>query len=258
MIQGLDKGSVYRSHYIPNTEEDRGAMLRTLGIDSVEELFTDIPEELRNPPLDIPPPMSELELRRELEHLAAQNLHARACTSFLGAGVYNHFSPSIVRAIITRGEFLTAYTPYQAEASQGTLQVTYDFQTLVCNLLGMEIADAGMYDGASALAEAALAACRITGRDRVGLLDTVSPTYRQVIQTYTRPQGIEMVDLNAKHLVFPRIWRASSYSTPTTSAILKTSPRWSASPTRVARCSWPPSIRSPWAFFVRREIMART
>ena len=198
MIQGLDKGSVYRSHYIPNTEEDRGAMLRTLGIDSVEELFTDIPEELRNPPLDIPPPMSELELRRELEHLAAQNLHTRACTSFLGAGVYNHFSPSIVRAIITRGEFLTAYTPYQAEASQGTLQVTYDFQTLVCNLLGMEIADAGMYDGASALAEAALAACRITGRGRVGLLDTVSPTDRQVIQTYTRPQGIEMVDLNAQ------------------------------------------------------------
>ena len=197
MIQGLDQGSVYRSHYIPNTEEDRGAMLRILGIDSVEDLFTDIPEELRNPPLDIPPPTSELELRRELEDLAARNLHTRACTSFLGAGVYNHFSPSIVRAIITRGEFLTAYTPYQAEASQGTLQATYDFQTLVCNLLGMEVADAGMYDGASALAEAALAACRITRRGRVGLLDSVSPSYRQVIQTYTGPQGIEIVDLDA-------------------------------------------------------------
>ena len=143
MIQDVEKASGHKSHYIPNTEQDRKEMLRVLGIEAVEELFTDIPEELRDPRLDIPAPLSELELKRELEALAAQNRHIGSCVSFLGAGAYNHFSPSIVRSIISRGEFLTAYTPYQAEVSQGTLQVTYDFQTMICNLMGMEVADAG-------------------------------------------------------------------------------------------------------------------
>ena len=172
-------------------------MLRTLGIGSVEELFTDIPEKYRNPVMDLPTPLSELELRRELESMAAINLHPGRVAWFLGAGAYNHFIPAIVRSIISRGEFLTAYTPYQAEVSQGTLQATYEFQTMVCNLLAMEVADAGMYDGASALAEAALMACRITGRGRVAVLDTVSPTYRQVIDTYTGPQRIQVGALNA-------------------------------------------------------------
>ncbi len=185
-------------HYIPNTEEDRAEMLRTLGIDAVEDLFADIPQEFRNPPLNIPPPLSELELRRELETLASRNRNLRDCASFLGAGVYNHFSPSIVRSIISRGEFLTAYTPYQPEVSQGTLQATYDFQTMVCNLFGMEVANAGLYDGASALAEAALMACRITGRGHVILQDAVSPAYRQVINTYTQPQGIEVNTLDPR------------------------------------------------------------
>ena len=110
-------------------------------------------------------------------------------------GAYNHFIPSIVRALITRGEFLTAYTPYQPEVSQGTLQATFDFQTLVCNLLEMEVADAGMYDGATALAEAALMACRITGRRNVAALNTLSPTYRQVVETYTAPQSIDVTDI---------------------------------------------------------------
>ncbi len=184
-------------HYIPNTEDDRAAMLRTLGIDRIDDLFTDIPPEFRNPPLNLPPPMSEMELRREIGAMAGSNAHSGGHVSFLGAGAYNHFSPSIVRAIITRGEFLTAYTPYQPEVSQGTLQVTFDFQTMICNLLGMEVSDAGMYDGASALAEAALMACRITDRGRVVVLDTVSPSYREVIGTYTSPQGIEVSTLDA-------------------------------------------------------------
>ena len=199
MVQDVDQSSGNRFHYIPNTEDDRREMLRTLGIDTVEELFTDIPQEHRNPPLDIPPPLSELELRREIEGLAAQNRHLKEYTSFLGAGAYNHFSPSIIRSIISRGEFLTAYTPYQAEASQGTLQATYDFQTMICNLLGMEVTDAGMYDGASSLAEAALMSCRITGRGSVSVMDTVSTIYREVVETYTHPQDIKINVLDSRN-----------------------------------------------------------
>ena len=186
------------SHYIPNTDEDRREMLRALGIGSVEEIFTDIPETYRNPTLDLPPPLSELELKREIESMAADNRHPGLLACFLGAGAYNHFIPAIVRSIISRGEFLTAYTPYQAEVSQGTLQATYEFQTMVCNLLAMEVADAGMYDGASALAEAALMACRITGRGRVAVLDTISPAYREVIDTYTSPQRIPVSIMDAR------------------------------------------------------------
>ena len=198
MAQNIDKASRHPFHYIANTEADRREILRTLGIQSVDELFTDIPEEFRNPPLDLPPPLSEMELRRELESLAAKNLHPGGRACFLGAGAYYHFIPSVVRSIISRGEFLTAYTPYQPEVSQGTLQATYDFQTMICNLLGMNVADAGMYDGASALAEAALMACRITGREYVAILNTVSPTYRQVVNTYTDPQGIQIRTLDAR------------------------------------------------------------
>ena len=203
MIRDVEKASEYRSHYIPNTDADRQEMLRVLGIGAVEELFTDIPGEFRNPPLDLPAPLSEMELRRELEGLADRNLNLKGCTSFLGAGAYNHFYPSIVRAIISRGEFLTAYTPYQAEASQGTLQATYDFQTMICNLYGMEVSDAGMYDGGSALAEAALMACRITGRGRLAVLEGVSPTYLQVVNTYAAPQGIETCVLDARATEMP-------------------------------------------------------
>ncbi len=203
MVQDVDWASGNNFHYIPNTEDDRRQMLRTLGIDTVEDLFTDIPQEHRNPPLNIPPPLSELELRREIEGLAAQNRHLKEYTCFLGAGSYNHFSPSMIRSIITRGEFLTAYTPYQAEVSQGTLQATYDFQTMICNLLGMEVTDAGMYDGASALAEAALMACRITGRGRVSVMDTVSTIYRQVVETYTHPQDIKINGLDSRNPQIP-------------------------------------------------------
>ena len=178
--------------YIPNTPDEQAAMLATLGVASIDELFQDIPEEFRNPPLDLPQPMSELEVQKELDGLASRNRALASGPSFLGAGCYNHFIPAIVKALMTRGEFLTAYTPYQAEASQGTLQVIYEFQTLISHLYGMEVANAGMYDGATSLAEGVLMACRVTRRSRVAVADTLSPFYRQVIGTYCQAQGIEI------------------------------------------------------------------
>ena len=167
-------------------------MLATLGVASIDELFQDIPDEFRNPPLALPQPMSELEVQKELAGLASRNRPLGSGPSFLGAGCYNHFIPAIVKALMTRGEFLTAYTPYQAEASQGTLQVIYEFQTLISNLYGMEVANAGMYDGATSLAEGVLMACRVTRRSRVAVADTLSPYYRQVIEAYCQAQGIEI------------------------------------------------------------------
>ncbi|MBI4340436.1 MAG: aminomethyl-transferring glycine dehydrogenase subunit GcvPA [Chloroflexi bacterium] len=189
--------------YTPNTDADRQAMLKAIGVSSVADLFQDIPAAYRRPPLDLPSPLSELELRRELEALAAQNRHAGMGPSFLGAGAYNHFVPAVSQAIISRGEFLTAYTPYQAEVSQGTLQVTYELQSLTCQLLDMEVANAGMYEGASALAEAALMACRVTHRYRVAYRDTLSPAYRAVVATYTAPHGIGLYPVGPRDALKP-------------------------------------------------------
>jgi len=180
----------FQSHYIPNTTDEQAEMLASLGIDSIDQLFTDIPDEFRNPVLDLPAPMSELEIQRELGGMAAKNRSLGSGPSFLGAGSYDHFIPALIKPLITRGEFITAYTPYQAEASQGTLQVIYEFQTLICNLYGMEVANAGMYDGATSLAEAALMACRVTKREKVSVADTVSPAYSAVIHTYCQSQDI--------------------------------------------------------------------
>ena len=167
-------------------------MLVALGISSIDDLFMDIPEQHRNPSLNLPEPLSELEIQQELSGLAEKNRHTSSGPSFLGAGAYNHFIPAVVKALMIRGEFLTAYTPYQAEASQGTLQVIYEFQTLISNLYAMEVANAGMYDGATSLAEAVLMACRVTRREKVAVASTVSPTYRQVIETYCQSQGLQI------------------------------------------------------------------
>ena len=177
--------------YIPNTHREQKEMLQAIGVSSIEELFADIPNAFRNPPVDLPGAMSELELRRKLEGLAACNRHLDQGPSFLGGGSYHHFIPAVCSAIVSRGEFLTAYTPYQPEVSQGTLQTIYELQSLTCQLFDMEAANSGMYDGASALAEAALMACRVTKRYKVAFLDTLSPLYRSVLQTYIAPQGIE-------------------------------------------------------------------
>ena len=185
------------SPYSPNTPADRQEMLRTIGASSVDELFGDIPAEYRDLKLDLPLPLSEMELLQDLAALASENRHALQGPSFLGAGAYNHYVPAVVQAIASRGEFLTAYTPYQPEVSQGTLQVAYEFQTLTCQLFGMDVANTGLYDGATSLAEAALMACRITHRYRVAYLDTLSPAYREVLETYTRSQGIQVYPVPA-------------------------------------------------------------
>jgi glycine dehydrogenase subunit 1 len=182
----------FQSPYIPNTEQNRKEMMSTIDILSSDELFADIPQEYRNPVLKLLPAVSEMELLRELGEMAAKNAVPGEYACFLGAGSYHHFIPSAVRSLASRSEFLTSYTPYQPEVSQGTLQVAYEFQSLIALLTEMDLANAGMYDGATALAEGALMACRITHRNQIVVLDTVSSRYRQVLETYTRPQGIQV------------------------------------------------------------------
>jgi glycine dehydrogenase subunit 1 len=178
------------SQYIPNTDADRADMLREIGVSSIEELFGDIPERFQHAHFRLPPPLSELELKEELSQLANLNASLDNYVCFLGAGYYRHFIPSVVGHIIGRNEFYTPYTPYQAEVSQGTLQATYEYQSLVCQLTGMEVSNAGMYDGSTAAAEASLMACRITSRDKVAVLSTVNPRYQDVIYTYVTGRNL--------------------------------------------------------------------
>ena len=188
------------SHYSPNTDADRKAMLAAIGVDSSAELFADIPEEFRFPTLNIPEPLSEFELRQEIEELAGLNVTPGDYACFLGAGAYRHHVPAVVRALASRGEFLTSYTPYQPEVSQGTLQAHYEFQTLICQLTDMDVANAGMYEGATSLAEAAMMAARITKRRRIVIADTVSPNYRSVVRTYTQGHDLEIDQSKIDHL----------------------------------------------------------
>jgi len=180
------------SPYLPNTDADRTSMLRDISVSSVDELFQDIPDKFRNVPFKLPPPLSELELKEELRQLSNRNANLDDYTCFLGAGYYRHFVPSVVGHITGRSEFYTAYTPYQAEASQGTLQTIYEYQSLVCQLTGMEVSNAGMYDGGTAAAEAALMACRITARNKVTILSTVNPSYCEVVDTYASGHNIQL------------------------------------------------------------------
>jgi glycine dehydrogenase subunit 1 len=171
--------------YIPNTEQDRAAMLRAIGVKDAAELFACVPERVRfSRPLRIPRALSEPELARHMRELAGRNAEADGWSCFLGAGCYNHFSPAVIRHLAARGEFLTAYTPYQPEISQGTLQALFEYQTLVCLLTGMDVSNASMYEGASATAEAILMAHRITGRPGVVMARSLHPEYRQVARTY--------------------------------------------------------------------------
>ena len=184
--------SGFTSPYSPNTDADRREMLDAIGVQSAEDFFQDIPAEHRAPDLNIPSPMSEFELRREIDGLAQQNVVPGDYACFLGAGSYRHHVPAVVRQLASRSEFMTAYTPYQPEVSQGTLQAHYEFQTLVCQLTGMDVANAGMYDGSTSLAEGALMAARITKRDKVVVLDTVSPRYREVLSTFVQGPGLQV------------------------------------------------------------------
>lgn len=180
--------------YVPNTDRDRAEMLRAIGVDSVdalfEELLASLPEHLRHPEFNLPAGMSEPEVRRLLSTLAAKNVSLDRCPCFLGAGAYRHYSPSVVNAVISRNEFYTSYTPYQPELSQGLLQSIYEYQSLVCTLLGMDVSNASMYDGATALAEAVIMACNVTGRGTIVVPDDVPPEWIKVIHSYTAGQGL--------------------------------------------------------------------
>ncbi len=190
-------------HYLPLTEDERQEMLRELGVASVDHLFTDIPEKVKfQGEMDLPPPLWEVEAEAHLSALAARNYHLKEYPCFLGAGVYDHFSPAVVKHVLSRSEFYTSYTPYQAEVSQGVLQSIFEYQTMICQLTGMEAANASMYDGATAVAEAAVMSCRITHRDKVLVSRSVHPAYRQVLQTYfdARALQIEEIPMKQGHL----------------------------------------------------------
>ncbi len=185
--------------YVPNTEKDRKEMLRTIGVDDIEKLLTDIPEEIRlKKELNLPPPLSEIELKKEILVLSEKNADLLHYTSFLGAGAYDHYIPSVVEHMVSRSEFYTAYTPYQAETSQGMLQSIYEFQSMICELTGMEAANASMYDGASATAEAAMMAIRITKRKEILVSRALHPNYRMVLKTYLQGIGITIKEIPFK------------------------------------------------------------
>jgi glycine dehydrogenase subunit 1 len=180
--------------YISLTDSDREHMLAAIGVASVEELFRDIPPGVRFPrALDVPRALSEAELSRHLEELAARNVVDQV--SFLGAGVYDHYVPAVVDAVLQRGELLTAYTPYQAELSQGILQAVFEYQTAICELTGMDVSNASGYDGATVAADACFLAKAATGRSKVVLTETTNPQVRQVIKTYARGFGLEVVEV---------------------------------------------------------------
>jgi len=178
--------------YLPLTEADRRTMLVAIGVDSVEALFRDVPPALLDRPFDLPNAMGEMEVERALSRLAAKNLPASAAPSFLGCGVYRHHIPAAVDHLIQRGEFLTSYTPYQPEVSQGTLQSMFEFQTQVALITGMDVANASMYDGATACAEAVMMANRLTRRTKAVLAGDLNPHYRATAETYARFGGFEI------------------------------------------------------------------
>lgn len=180
--------------FIPNTDEQRKEMLNAIGVGSIQDLFRDIPEQaMLNDLLKIPKGISELELRKKVADLSKQ------CKTdydlFLGAGCYYHFIPSIVRHITGRSEFYTAYTPYQAEVSQGSLQTLFEFQRLICQITTMDVANASMYDGASALAESCIMCLNITKRDAIIISSTLHPDYKQVLQTYANAKGFKIIEI---------------------------------------------------------------
>jgi glycine dehydrogenase subunit 1 len=175
--------------YLPKSDAERAAMLREIGASSIDDLFAIIPEEYRiTRDLEIPRQMGESEIVDHFKAAAAKNANGYA--SFLGAGVYRHYRPVLIDTIVQRGEFLTSYTPYQAEITQGTLQAIFEFQTMICELTGMEIANASMYDGSTACPEAVMMAMRVTGRDGVVVARTVHPEYREVMHTYAQHREI--------------------------------------------------------------------
>src|SRR6266480_821880 len=182
--------------YLSLTERDREEMLAAIGVSSVEELFADIPAGVRlGRELDLEPQLSEQELTRHLEELAARNVDTTRELSFLGAGMYDHYVPAIVDAVLQRGEFLTAYTPYQPELSQGVLQAIFEYQTAICELTGLDVANASGYDGTTVAGDACFVAKHATGRSKVVVTEATGPQIRQVVKTYAPGFGLEIVEV---------------------------------------------------------------
>ena len=182
--------------FVSLTEADLERMLQAIGVDSVEELFADLPEDLRlRRDLDVGPALSELELVQHLTELASRNVHTGLELSFLGAGIYDHYVPAVVDAVAQRGEILTAYTPYQPEMSQGTLQAIFEYQTAICELTGMDVSNASGYDGATVAADACLIARQATGRKKIVVTETLNPQVREVVRTFAPGFGMEVVEI---------------------------------------------------------------
>src|SRR5690349_9865507 len=184
------------NRYIANTPAEQRDMLRTIGVSSLEDLLVKIPPKARlSRPLALPPALAEADLVRHMRELAAKNADADRFVCFQGGGSYDHYVPSPINHLISRGEFFTAYTPYQPEASQGTLRSIFEYQTMMAELTGMDVANASIYDGASSLAEAVLMAHSVTGRDTIVLSRGVNPLYRQVVETYVEGPGLKLKSL---------------------------------------------------------------
>jgi glycine dehydrogenase subunit 1 len=185
-----------KQRYLPMTEEDRAEMIATIGVDTIEDLFHEIPSRIRyEGEMNLPAPMAESTLVRHMRQLAGKNISTDTHASFLGAGVYDHHIPSVVGHVISRSEFYTAYTPYQPEISQGELQAIFEFQTMIAELTGMDVANSSMYDGPTALAEAANLASGVTKRKRILVSRTVHPEAREILATSSHGLGLEVVEI---------------------------------------------------------------
>jgi len=193
------KGDGFKSRYIPNTQDQQKAMLKSIGLNSIDELFDYIPEEVKlGRRLNLPEPMSEYELLKHMRNLSSKNISTADYSCFMGAGAYDHYIPAVIKHMLLRGEFYTAYTPYQPEISQGTLQAIFEYQTMICELTGMDVANASMYDGASATAEAMLLACSSKHKRKVVISRTLNPEYKDVIKTYAKFNNIDVLEVGYK------------------------------------------------------------
>jgi glycine dehydrogenase subunit 1 len=213
--------------YIPNTDADRQAMLEAMGLTGIEDLFSAIPGSLRLAgSLDIPRALSEQDMLRHMRALANHNANVEDYAAFLGAGAYHHFIPSIVPVLTSRGEFMTAYTPYQPEMAQGTLQALYEYQTLICQLTDLEVANASLYDGSTGVAEAALMARRLTQRDDVLISEAVHPEYRDVLQTYLQNLGMQVHTIGVDDTGQTSLPRVRGGLSPRTACVVVQSPNF--------------------------------
>ena len=185
--------------YLPNTEQEIKAMLDTIGVKSTDELFEDIPASLKlSRKLNLSDSLSEFEIRKHFKELASKNTSIEDKVCFLGAGIYDHYIPSVIPQLISRAEFFTSYTPYQPEISQGSLQAAFEYQSMICELTGMDVSNISLYDGATAAAEASVLACVSTRRKKVLVSNTVSPETRAVLKTYFQYRNMDIVEVSSK------------------------------------------------------------